>query len=231
MYYDLKHVFSLTQVALFCDKKWILLLYFFSNIAFSQSKSLKKFETKINEIEIYTDGLDDIIIENSNSNFIEVQLVDKNLSNYQIVYSEEFNLIKIQFEIINSKSKTIVFRKFITERLNRVSAVIKLPKNKNITVFGDEINIESKKYLGSLNIYIEKGILKLHEIYSNLLVKMYEGNLYATIKNADLSIYCKYGKVKINNQLKSMPYQNTDDIIEKKVLINSIKANIFLNTK
>ena len=40
-------------------------------MALSQNRSLKKFETSASQLEIFTEGLDNIVIENTNSNFIE----------------------------------------------------------------------------------------------------------------------------------------------------------------
>ena len=57
-----------------------------------------------------------------------------------------------------------VFRKFITKRLQRASAIIKIPKNKAVIIFGEEINIAAKSYGGPMDIYIEKGLIKLDTI-------------------------------------------------------------------
>ncbi|WP_158840534.1 hypothetical protein [Polaribacter sp. L3A8] len=192
---------------------------------------MKKFETQSKEIEIFTFGLDDVVIENSTSNFVEVYLIAENIEEQHIQYKEEYNLVKIQFEIPENIPEEKVFRKFITERLHRASAVIKIPKNKEITIFGDEINIESKSYKGDLNIYIEKGILKLHTIYASLKVKMYAGNLYAAVNKANIDVVSKTGKIKINDNLVEKSYKKKEEKSGEKISINSIKANIFLTTQ
>ncbi|KGL61997.1 hypothetical protein [Polaribacter sp. Hel1_85] len=192
---------------------------------------MKKFETQATEIEISTLGLDDFVIENSDSGFVEIYLFAENIEEQHILFSEAHKLVKIQFEIPEYKIEDKVFRKFITERLHRASAIIKLPKNKVITVFGDEINIESKSYKGDLKIFIEKGILKLHSIYANLLVKMYTGNLYANLNEASINVASKTGKIKINDILVEKSYQKKEDKSDKEITINSLKANIFLTTQ
>ena len=213
--------------------KWrfIIIFLFISILSFSQNKVVKKIETKSKEIEISTLGLDDFVIENSASNFIEIFLVAENIEEKHIVYKEEYNLVKIQFEIPDNKQEDIVFRKFITKRLHRASAIIKVPKNKIITIFGDEINVESKSYKGDLKIFIEKGILKLHTIHSNLQVKMYTGNLYAKLNNGTIDVVSKTGKIKINDILVKNKYQKKEEKLDKEISIHSLNANIFLTTK
>ncbi len=211
--------------------RFVILCCFISTVILSQKKVLKKFETQSKEIEIFTFGLDDVVIENSTSNFVEVYLIAENIEEQHIQYKEEYNLVKIQFEIPENIPEEKVFRKFITERLHRASAVIKIPKNKEITIFGDEINIESKSYKGDLNIYIEKGILKLHTIYASLKVKMYAGNLYAAVNKANIDVVSKTGKIKINDNLVEKSYKKKEEKSGEKISINSIKANIFLTTQ
>ena len=210
------------------------ILFFFlliSTTILSQKKVVKKFETQSKNIEISTLGLDDILIENSTSNFVEVFLTAENITEQHIIYKEEYNVLKMQFEIPEHLPEDKIFRKFITERLHRASVVVKIPKNKNITIFGDEINIEAKNYKGDLNVFIEKGILKLHTVYASLRVKMYAGNLYALSKEANINIVSKTGNIKINDVLFDKTYEKKKEKFNKNISISSIKANIFLTTE
>jgi hypothetical protein len=212
-------------------KRTLILLCLISTVIFSQKKIKKKFEINSSKIEISSFGLDNLIIENSNSDFIEIFLMAENSEENHIIFKEEYGLLKIKFKKPKRASEDIIFRKFITERLNRASAVIKVPKNIEIFIFGDEINVESKSYQGDLNIFIEKGILKLNNVNANLLVKMYEGNLYAALEKANINVFSKTGKIKINTILVDKIYQNKMEFSDKKIGINSLKANIFLTTQ
>lgn len=209
----------------------IILVCLVSKVVLSQNKVLQKFETQLKEIEISTQGLDDVVIENSTSKFIEIYLITENIGQQNIVYKELNNRVKIQFEIPNTKQEDKVFRKFITKGLHRANAIIKVPKNKLITVFGDEINLESKSYKGDLKIFIENGILKLHKIYANLEVKMYSGNLYATLNKGMIDVVSKNGKIKLNNVLVEQIDQTNMLELNKEISIHSLNANIFLTTK
>ena len=209
----------------------IIIVCLISKVILSQNKVLQKFETELKEIEISTQGLDDVVIENSTSKFIEIYLITENIGQQNIVSKEFNNRLKIQFEIPYTKQEDEVFRKFITKGLYRANAIIKVPKNKLITVFGDEINLESKSYKGDLKIFIENGILKLHTIYANLEVKMYSGNLYATLNNGMIDVVSKNGKIKLNNVLVKQIDQNNEAELGKEISIHSLNANIFLTTK
>lgn len=209
----------------------IILVCLVSKVVLSQNKVLQKFETQLKEIEISTQGLDDVVIENSTSKFIEIYLITENIGQQNIVYKELNNRVKIQFEIPNTKQEDKVFRKFITKGLHRANAIIKVPKNKLITVFGDEINLESKSYKGDLKLFIENGILKLHKIYANLEVKMYSGNLYATLNKGMIDVVSKNGKIKLNNVLVEQIDQTNMLELNKEISIHSVNANIFLTTK
>lgn len=197
----------------------------------SQKKGIKKFETQSTEIEISTLGLDDFILENSTSGFIEIILFAENIEEQHILYKEEYNLVKIQFEIPDNNLKETVFRKFITKRLKRASAVIKIPKGKKATIFGNEINIESKSYKGNLKIFIEKGIVKLNAIKANVSIKLYAGNVYASLEKANIEVVSNIGKIKIDENLFKKKYEQNEENCTLNFKINSIKANIFLRTK
>ena len=209
----------------------IIIVCLISKVILSQNKVLQKFETELKEIEISPQGLDDVVIENSKSKFIEIYLNTENIGQQNIVYKEFNNRVKIQFEIPYTKKEDKVFRKFITKGLHRANAIIKVPKNKLITVFGDEINLESKSYKGDLKIFIENGILKLHTIYANLEVKMYSGNLYATLNTGMIDVVSKNGKIKLNNVLVKQINQNNEAELAKEISIHSLNANIFLTTE
>jgi hypothetical protein len=209
----------------------IILICLVSKVTLSQNKLLQKFETQLKEIEISTQGLDDVVIENSTSKFIEIYLITENIGQQNIFYKEFNNRVKIQFQIPNNKQEDKVFRKFITKGLCRANAIIKVPKNKLITFFGDEINLESMSYKGDLKIFIENGILKLHKIYANLEVKMYSGNLYATLNKGMIDVVSKNGKIKVNNVLVEEVDQNQEVELDKEISIHSLNANIFLTTK
>ena len=207
-----------------------ILPFFFlmSSGAFSQKKIIKKLTTNTKEIAIFTKGLDDLVLENSTSKFIEILLYAEDTNKQHIVIEEKSTKTDIKFKIPVFKSEDAVFRKFITKRLKRASVTIKIPKNKEVSIFGEHINISSKSYNGNLNVLIEKGIVKLDTIQQNLVLKMYEGNLFGVLKQSNLTIASKIGKIKIDAVFYKKKYKENRMDTNKEISITTLKGNIFL---
>ena len=207
-----------------------ILPFFFlmSSGAFSQKKIIKKLTTNTKEIAIFTKGLDDLVLENSTSKFIEILLYAEDTNKQHIVIEEKSTKTEIKFKIPVFKSEDAVFRKFITKRLKRASVTIKIPKNKEVSIFGEHINISSKSYNGNLNVFIEKGIVKLDTIQQNVVLKMYEGNLFGVLKQSNLTVVSKIGKIKINSIFYKKIYEENREDSSKETSITTFKGNIFL---
>ena len=96
-----------------------ILPFFFlmSSDAFSQKKIIKKLTTNTKEIAIFTKGLDDLVLENSTSKFIEILLYAEDTNKQHIVIEEKSTKTEIKFKIPVFKSEDAVFRKYITKRL------------------------------------------------------------------------------------------------------------------
>ena len=208
--------------------KILPLFFLMSSGAFSQKKIIKKFTTNIKEIAIFTKGLDDLVLENSTSEFIEVLLYAEDPNKQHIVIEEKSTKTDIKFKIPVFKSEDAVFRKYITKRLKRASVTIKIPKNKEISIFGEHINVSSKSYNGNLNVLIEKGIVKLDTIQQNVVLKMYEGNIFGVLKQSNLTIASKIGKIKIDAVFYKKKYKENRLDTNKEISITTLKGNIFL---
>ena len=208
--------------------KILPLFFLMSSGAFSQKKIIKKVTTNTKEIAIFTKGLDDLVLENSTSEFIEVLLYAEDPNMQHIVIEEKSTKTDIKFKIPVFKSEDAVFRKYITKRLKRASVTIKIPKNKEVSIFGEHINISSKSYNGNLNVLIEKGIVKLDTIQQNLVLKMFEGNLFGVLKQSNLTIASKIGKIKIDAVFYKKKYKENRMNTGKEIAITTLKGNIFL---
>tara|TARA_B110000858_G_scaffold35016_1_gene39136 strand:+ start:7 stop:669 length:663 start_codon:yes stop_codon:yes gene_type:complete len=208
--------------------KILPLFFLMSSGAFSQKKIIKKFTTNTKEIAIFTKGLDDLVLENSTSEFIEILLYAEDPNKQHIVIEEKSTKTDIKFKIPVFKSEDAVFRKYITKRLKRASVTIKIPKNKEVSIFGEHINISSKSYNGNLNVLIEKGIVKLDTIQQNLVLKMFEGNLFGVLKKSNLTIASKIGKIKIDAVFYKKKYKENRMNTGKEIAITTLKGNIFL---
>ncbi|TMM32479.1 hypothetical protein FDT66_03165 [Polaribacter aestuariivivens] len=210
---------------------FLLLFLSISSILCAQKEVIEKFQATSNRIEIYTTGLDDFVIENSNSDFVEVYLVAENSNKQHIVHKEKFNTLQIKFNIPEVLEKEIIFRKFITKRLQRARAIIKIPNHKKVVVFGEDIYIESKSLASELDIFIENGVLKLNTVQANTNIKLYSGTVSANLKNTNINLVSDTGNLTINdkNYFEKYKKRGAKNLINFNV--NSKKANIVLTTK
>lgn len=212
-------------------KSYIVIFLMVSTTFFSQNKISKQFETDTNEINIYTAGLDNITIENSESGFVEVFLYAEDYDEQLIKINHKNTSVTINFEFKGAQTREVVFRKFITKRLQRAHVIVKVPKNKEVYVFGENVDVESKAFKNNLAIYIENGIVKLNKIKANVILNLYSGNVFANTKDARVNVKTDHGKIEVNGILKEKTYQKTPKIYDGEVTVNTIKANVFLSSK
>ena len=203
-----------------------------SMFLFSQEKLIERRELRSNEIEIITDGLDDIILENSKNNLIEVILLDENPNTHSIFLKKEIGVLNVKFELNFNTSHQKVFRKFITKRLHRAKAIIKIPVNKNVIIHGRTIGVVSKSYQGNIKIYIDKGNVRLNEVKGNVLVKLFLGNVYAQLnKNINLDIETTKGEIVLNSRNIVNQYYKKKETSGFTFKVKSINANVILITE
>ncbi|MCH3881121.1 MULTISPECIES: hypothetical protein [Tenacibaculum] len=209
---------------------FLLLFLISQTLSFSQQLSSKKFTVLTNNIEINTEGLDEIVLETSEDDFVSIFLDEENSFAHHIITSEKNGILSIDFQPeINQKEP--VFRKFITERLHRASVKIKIPKNKNLTFLGDEVDVISKSYQGNLSVFIDKGSLSFNTLKGNLQLHLYSGNVFLTTSEGKINIDSANGSINVNNVLESNPYQKTLTNSLRNLTIKSKKANIVLTSK
>ena len=208
-----------------------ILLFLFFSVSFSQKKVMKKFQTAADEITVYTAGLDNLVLENSTSEFIEVFLYAESYDDQLIKIEEKSKELFIKFHFEGTETREVVFRKFITKRLQRANAIIKIPIGKKVFIFGENVDIESKSHQNELAIYIENGIVKLNKIEAKTILKLYSGNVYATVTNTNLEINSKDGKIKVDDVFYEKKYQQKSEKNELQLSIISMKGNVFLKTE
>lgn len=213
-------------------KKFLILFCIcFSTAMLSQKKVMKSLQTNASEINIYTKGLDNIILENSKNNFLEVLLEAKSYDEQLIKIDADAKKVAISFNFEGTETREVIFRKFITKRLQRATAIVKIPVGKKVYVFGENVDVESKSLANDIAIYIDNGIVRLHTIQDNLLLKLYSGNVYATLKATNINVTSKSGKILVDNVLKEKEFLKSTKSLEKQTAIVSLKANIFLTTQ
>jgi hypothetical protein len=207
------------------------LLICFTSVMFSQKKVMKKLQTNAAEITVYTKGLDNIILENSFTEFIEVVLEAKSYDEQLIKITADDKTVAVNFNFEGTETREVIFRKFITKRLQRATAIVKIPKGKKVYIFGENVDVESKSLRNDLAVYIDNGIVKLNTIKANLLLKLYSGNVYANLKNSNFKVFSKSGKITVDGIQREKEYEKVANTSQEKTAITSLKANIFLTTQ
>lgn len=196
-----------------------------TGVVFSQQTLVKSFSSDAQSIEILTEGLDEIKIINSNNDKIEVSLFDENPNSHHILVDDETSILKIKFKLEFIEEEG-VFKKYITKRLNRASVIIKLPKNKDITLLGTNVDIISKSYKGNLNIFIDKGYINLHKVQQNVAIKLFQGNVFANVHNSDIDIQSTKGRILVNGKIYLKKYKKETENTTRIFTTYSINANI-----
>jgi len=208
-----------------------IFVFLVSSTLFAQKKILKSIQTNANSINIQTSGLDHIVLENSEANFIEVMLYAEDYDHQLIKIDSKQNEVDIAFEFEGFETREVIFRKYITKRLQRAYAVVRIPSDKKVMIFGTNVDIESFNIKDDLSIFIENGIIKLNEVLANTAVNFYSGNIFATVAHTNLTITSSEGKIAWNtkeykNQIRYVAKEN-----DNQLSIQTIKANVFLTSQ
>lgn len=206
-------------------------LVLISTSFFAQKKVLKKFQTNAPSINIHTEGLDNIVLENVKGDLLEVWLYAEDYDHQIISIDSKPNEVNIGFEFEGFETREVIFRKYITKRLQRAYAVVKIPENKKVTVYGTNVDINSKNLKDDLDIYIDNGIIKLNSVLANTLVNFYSGNIYATVNNTNLQITSAEGNINWNAKPYDKEIQRFSEDHKKKLQIETVKANVFLTSR
>lgn len=206
-------------------------VFFISSLAFGQQTLTKRVKSKAPYIDINTKGIDFLKIELSDSDEIVITVDDKNgLGILEKVTCNDYNcVLSIATEVNIKHPNTDKGNQLPIKPSTKVSAVVQIPKNKKVTVLGEEIDVYSKGYQGMLRILIESGKVDLQRILGITEVQLFTGNVFATIDDNSLDIKTRKGKLSLNDEvLKSTLKKKNNQ--NKKLIIRTIEANIFLNS-
>lgn len=196
---------------------------------FAQQKIIKTVESDAPYVEIKTDGIDNLVIEESESDQLEMiisdadglgVLEDFSCNDYNCVLS-----IKTQLKIDNPNTNKI--NQFPIPPPSNVSAVVKIPKSKKVTVFGEMIDIQTEGYDGILRILIDKGNVRIKGVKGITEVDLFAGTVFAAVDQNALDIKTRKGRIMLNQELQKSPFRKK---IKKahKLVVKSINANVVL---
>lgn len=196
----------------------------------AQQKITKTVKTDAPYVEIKTDGIDNLIIEESDTDELEMTILDQDGLGFVENFScNDFNcVLNIKTEVKVDNAATTSKVNYITQvPQSNVSAVVKIPKNKKVTIFGETIDIQTQGYLGILRILIDKGNVRLKGIKGITEINLFSGNVFANVRDNKLDIKTRKGIISLNDEVQKSPYRKK----KKKaypLIVKSINANIVL---
>lgn len=196
----------------------------------AQTKLTKRFTLNSEHIEIDTKELDEIKILNSENAKVEIDLLTEDSDLYCSIDEKTNDLLTVKFQRLQASNESGIFRKFITERIRRASLVIKIPKNKVVTILGTNVDVISESYQGRLKIYIDKGYVNLNTIVNSIELSLFQGNIYGEISKATMDITSTNGIIKVDEKLKDSPFKSEYIDSRKSFKVSTINANIFMTT-
>lgn len=209
----------------------LLVFVFFILITHGQKKSIKTVTTSSSVISISTMGLDELILENSTSEEIEITLKAENASNQYILEEEKELEFHIQFKFPSLKLSNEPFRKYITERLKRASAVIKIPMGKSVIIKGENCDISSSFSGNELSIDMLNSIIRIQSYAKDNFIRFHAGNLYLGTTEVNLDLQTKTGIISHGKIKKEKSYKSFKNTLVRKTMVRTIKGNIFLSNE
>jgi hypothetical protein len=206
----------------------VIVLLLVSNAA-AQQKIVKTVESDAPYVEINTDGIDNLVIEESDSNELEMIITDADgLGVLETFSCNDYNcVLSIKTELKVEHPQTNKINQFPLAPPSNVSAVVKIPKDKKVTILGKIIDIQTEGYQGILRILIDKGNVRIKGIKGITEVDLYAGTVFASIEKNALDIKTRKGTISLNEEIRKSPYRKK---LKKahKLVIKSINANVVL---
>ncbi|MFY0629071.1 MAG: hypothetical protein JXR05_01750 [Flavobacteriaceae bacterium] len=206
-----------------------LFLFFCFFVASGQQKITRKTQSDAPYVEVKTEGIDNLIIQESEGSELEMEIVDADgLGVVQDFVCNDFNcVLSIKTELKGTNDINNKINQLPIAPPTNVSVIVKIPKNKKVTIYGETIDIQAEGYQGVLRILIDKGNVRIKDIKGITEVNLFTGNVYATINNNALNIKTRKGTISLNDEVQKSPYKKR----KKKthlLVVKSISANVIL---
>lgn len=203
-----------------------------SNSLIAQQKIVRTIESDATEVYVSLDGIDNLIIEESSTDSIEMTLLDMNELGVLEAFTCEDKACRLEVKaIVKQQAINDKIHQFPLAPPTNITAVLKIPKNKNLTIEGIMIDIQSKGYKGILKLYIDKGNIRLPNIKGIVDIEMFSGTIFANIaKKTTIDIQTRKGRISLDKKPIKSPYKKNLGQ-EKQLIIRSINANVVLTSQ
>lgn len=214
-------------------KTWFSIVFLLtSTYLMAQQKIVRTIESDATDIYINIEGIDNLTIEESSTNSVEMTLLDMN----ELGVLEEF---VCEDKTCTLKVKAIVKQQAINDKIHQfplapptnVTAALKVPKQKNLTVEGVMVDIQSKGYEGVLKVRIDKGNIRLPNLKGVVDIGVFSGNIFAAVsKEIMVDVETRKGRVLLDKKRVESTYKKNAGQ-QKQLIVRSINANVVLTTR
>jgi hypothetical protein len=213
-------------------KKLILISFLFVGLyAHAQQKIIKTVKSDAPYVEVKTDGIDNLIIEESETDELEMIITDVDGLGFIENFScNDYNcVLNIKTELRGTDDINNKINQFTLAPPTNVSAVVKIPKGKKVTIFGGTIDIQTNGYDGILRILIDKGNVRIKGIKGITEVNLFAGTIFATIDQNTLDVKTRKGIISLDEKEVKSPYRKKENK-KQRLIVKSINANVVLTS-
>lgn len=202
-----------------------------STATFSQQTLTKKLKSGASYIDINTKGIDHITLQTSVTDELIILVSDKDgLGIIDNFICNDYNcVLSIETEIKIKNPNIDKINQLSISPPTKVSAIVKIPAQKKVTILGETIDVKSEGYDGVLRVLIDNGIIRLDKVMGLTEVQLYSGNVFATVTDNSLDLKTRKGKLSLNdNFLKPALHKKYNET--KKLIVRTINGNIILHS-
>ena len=202
---------------------------FFSIFLTAQQKVVKKSELISSVLEIKTDGVDHLIIQENESNLLELTIFNADgLRITQNIHCDDDRcVLNIQVNSNIDHPLNNKINQFSIAPPNNVTIIIKIPKNKTVRLFSDMIDVQTNGYAGNLYILIDRGNIRITELKGITEISLFAGTVVASVNKQSIDIHSTKGHILMNTQIQKSPYRKNANKKDK-LYVKSIHANVIL---
>ncbi|MDT7832729.1 hypothetical protein RQM59_10090 [Flavobacteriaceae bacterium S356] len=213
---------------------FIFIVFLLSTLGLlAQQKVVRTIQSEATAIYITIEGIDNLKIEESETNSIEMTLLDMNELGVLESFTCEDKSCVLNVKAVVKKTHAIndKIHQFPLAPPTNVTAVVKIPKHKKVTIEAGMVDIQSKGYEGTLKVRIDKGNIRIPSIKGVVVVELFAGVIHATVsKEIVLDLQTRKGKIMVNRQLVKSTYKKKEKG-QKQLRVRSINANVVLTSK
>lgn len=194
----------------------------------AQEQLARQWELQSSSLEFTAEDIDHLRIENSTSGKLELVLKDEQPFARTVVFQKHQSFSELKISKETTELAPTVFRKFITEELQRASVIVRIPKDKTLVVTVRETSIEVANYDGNLTIFSQRGNIQLHTVKQATSIQLFQGTITATI-DGSFELQSNRGTITVNDQPCVSPC--SQKMVAGPLLkVQSIHAHIFVRT-